>query len=174
MLLAPMRAEAADEFLAAAASSRSLHEPWVYLPRDRREFRAYLAATRAPRGELCALRRAADGALVGAIALREIGGAPRSALLGFYAFLPWTGRGLLRRGVALALGGAFERHRVARVLADVSPENARARALLRGLGFAPDGSPLRALRVGDAWRAHERFALVAPAARMPALARRSP
>lgn len=159
--LASLGADDAREFLAAATASRALHEPFVYLPRDAREFRAYLAVARPPRGELCALRRA-DGALVGAVALREIGGQPRRALLGFYAFLPWARRGLLYRGVALALANAFERHGAERVLADVQPDNHRARALLLGLGFAPDGSPARALRVGDAWRAHERLVLRSP------------
>jgi ribosomal-protein-alanine N-acetyltransferase len=169
--LAPLGAGDEREILAGVAVSRALHEPWVFPPRDAEAYRAYLAQRR--RGDaLYGLRRFADGALVGVVTLRGIGGTPRRALLGFWALAPWAGRGYLRAGAALALEQAFARHRVERVLADVQPGNAAARALLARLGFAPDGSPLRALYLGGAWRPHERFALRARTASMPALARR--
>jgi ribosomal-protein-alanine N-acetyltransferase len=166
--LAPLGTGDERELTAGVAASRALHEPWVFPPRDSAAFRAYLRSGDA----LYAVRRRADDALVGVVALRSIGGAPRRALLGFYALVPWARHGYLRAGAALALEQAFARHRVERVFADVQPGNAAARRLLARLGFAPDGSPLRAFHLGGAWRPHERFALRARTASMPALARR--
>ena len=93
------------------------------------------------------------------------------ATLGYDAFVPYAGRGLLREGLALLLDHVFdpapEGLGLHRIEAGVQPANARSILLLRSLGFAREGFSPSLLSVPtaddrtDQWRDHERFALLA-------------
>lgn len=149
------------ELLRAVAASRALHEPWVFPPADRAEYQGYLE--RVGRDD-CAgwfVRRVGDGALVGVVNLNHIAyGSMCSGALGYYAFVPHAGHGLMREGLSLAIDEAFGPLRLHRLEANVQPGNARSIALVRGLGFVHEGFSRRFLRIDGEWRDHERWALL--------------
>ncbi len=104
------------------------------------------------------LRRSGD--LVGVINLSEIvRGAFQSAYLGYYAFAPHAGQGLMAEGVRLVIRDAFRRLRLHRLEAGVQPGNRASLALVRALGFRREGYSPRYLKIAGRWRDHERWAL---------------
>lgn len=167
------RPAAQDEhaFLAAAARSRDLHHPWVEAPATAEDYAAYLARFAPPAPGLeprgAGFLIWADGDLAGWANLGEIvRGAFGNAYLGYAAFVPWAGRGVMREGLALVLSRAFAPvgdgglglHRVE---ANIQPGNAPSRALVEGLGFRHEGFSPRYLRIAGDWRDHDRFAITA-------------
>jgi [ribosomal protein S5]-alanine N-acetyltransferase len=72
-------------------------------------------------------------------------------------------------GLGLVLRHAFGTLGLHRVEANVQPDNARSIALVEGLGFRREGYSPRYLKIGNRWRDHVRFAMLAdeftPAAR---------
>jgi ribosomal-protein-alanine N-acetyltransferase len=109
---------------------------------------------------LIRLRRSRE--LVGAAAVSEIvRGLFRSAYLGYYAFSPHDGHGLMREGLSLVIGQAFGRLRLHRLEANIQPGNRASRRLVQALGFRREGYSPRYLKVRGRWRDHERWALLA-------------
>jgi ribosomal-protein-alanine N-acetyltransferase len=108
------------------------------------------------------IRLRPSGALVGVAALSEIvRGLFRSAYLGYYAFAPHDGQGLMREGLSLVIAQAFGRLRLHRLEANIQPDNRASRWLVRMLGFRREGYSPRYLKVRGRWRDHERWALLA-------------
>jgi RimJ/RimL family protein N-acetyltransferase len=77
--------------------------------------------------------------LLGTCTLYAFDGAPWRCEIGFALGRGAWGRGIATRGVAVALGFAFEALGVHRVEADVDPRNARSLRLLERLGFRREG-----------------------------------
>ncbi|HET7235902.1 MAG TPA: GNAT family N-acetyltransferase [Actinomycetota bacterium] len=155
-------AEDERAFLRAVAASRELHRPWTFLPETADGFRDLLDRTRDPADELLLICLLQDGsptgvAHLGQIVLRDF----RSAYLGYSAFVPHEGKGLMREGLALVLRHAFETIGLHRVEANIQPENARSIALVERLGFRREGYSPRYLRIGGEWRDHVRYAILA-------------
>jgi ribosomal-protein-alanine N-acetyltransferase len=99
--------------------------------------------------------------MLGAVSLNEIvRGSFQSAYLGYYAFEPHSGSGLMSQGVALELRRAFSQLRLHRVEANIEPDNTRSIALVQRLGFRLEGLSPRYLKTGGRWRDHERWALL--------------
>jgi len=100
-------------------------------------------------------------ALVGVINLNEIvRGGLQSAYVGYYAFEPHAGQGLMSDGLGLVLRRAFGPLRLHRVEANIQPENERSIALVRSHGFRCEGFSPRYLKIAGRWRDHERWALL--------------
>jgi ribosomal-protein-alanine N-acetyltransferase len=153
-------------FITAARASARLHGRWVKAPDTAGAFAAYRrrfasrAAGAAYAGFL-ALRRD-DAGLVGVFNFSEIvRGAFQSAYLGYYGFRGQVGQGLMREGLGLALDAAFGPLGLHRVEANVQPDNVRSIALVRAAGFVEEGYSRRYLRIGERWRDHVRFAMLA-------------
>ena len=143
-----------------ARVSRRLHRPWVYPPATTRSARGWIESAGPARQRLLVCRRGND-AIVGVVNLNEIvRGAFQSAYLGYYAFAPHAGQGLMTEGLGLALRHAFRRLGLHRVEANIQPGNLASRALVRRLGFRQEGYSPRYLKIGGRWRDHERWALV--------------
>jgi ribosomal-protein-alanine N-acetyltransferase len=154
------RASDRDEFLRLVRESRDLHRPWVYAPETPREFSAYLARCDSPseRG-LLVCRRDGD-ALVGVYNVSQIArGFFESAYLGYYAFAPSAGEGLMAEGLQLVLRHCFMRLKLHRLEANIQPGNERSKRLVERAGFRCEGYSPRYLRIGGRWCDHERWAI---------------
>lgn len=166
-------------FVEAVRASRRLHARWVSAPDTPEAFRAYLArfgkAVPAAQHIGYLATRVEDGALVGVLNLSEIvRGAFQSAYLGYYAFAPHAGKGYMTEALMLLLDSAYRDVGLHRVEANVQPTNAHSLALVERIGFAREGFSRRYVRVGERWRDHVRFAMIAEdwtAARRALLAR---
>ena len=156
--LARPSARDAAEFLAAVRASRRLHGRWVAAPATSAAYRAFSRPPARRISYLVRLRRSGD--LVGVINLSEIvRGAFQSAYLGYYAFTPHAGQGLMAEGVRLVIRDAFRRLRLHRLEAGVQPGNRASLALVRTLGFRREGYSQRYLKIAGRWRDHERWAI---------------
>jgi ribosomal-protein-alanine N-acetyltransferase len=155
-------ARVAAEFLAAAKRSRKLHKPWAKPPSTEAAYRAFVRRSRSPGHAAYLIRLRATGELVGVAGISEIvRGNFRSAYLGYYAFAPHNGQGLMREGLALLIKRAFGALRLHRLEANAQPGNRASLALIRRLGFRREGYSRRYLKIRGRWRDHERWALLA-------------
>ena len=151
-----------DAFRSAGARSRRLHRPWVSPPADDQAFAAMVDTADRPDQQRFLVCRNADGAIVGVTNLSQIFHGPfRNAYVGYYAFVPHEGQGLLREGVQLTVRHAFGALKLHRVQANVQPGNDRSISLLRSLGFTEEGYARRYLKINGAWRDHLMFARLA-------------
>ncbi len=148
------------EFIQLARASRDLHRPWVYAPETARQFDAYLARSREATERCFLVRRRDDDALVGVYNLSQIAlGFFRSAYLGYYAFAPAAGQGLMAEGLELVLRHAFRKVKLHRVEANIQPGNDRSKLLVQRAGFEYEGYSPRYLKIGGRWRDHEHWAI---------------
>ena len=155
---APARERA---FLLAVRRSRRLHAAWVLAPATAVAYRRYMERLQRPTHAGYLVLDRAPAALVGVINVSEIvRGALASGYLGYYAFSPHAGRGLMREGLALVLDEAFRRLGLHRLEANIQPGNRASRRLVRGLGFRREGFSPRYLRIAGRWRDHERWAIL--------------
>jgi len=151
-----------EAFLEAAAASRTLHSPWVQPPSSAAEFQLYLRRFdgRSHLSRLVCL--AGTGAFVGVVNLNHIvRGYLQNATLGFYAFVPHAGHGLMQQGLRLVLREAFHTLALHRVEANIQPGNHRSLRFVAQAGFSREGYSARYLYINHAWRDHERWALLA-------------
>lgn len=162
VVIRPGRFTDEADFLAAVQQSRRLHHPWVHPPGTASAFRDYLDRRRLPLGAAFFLWHEKPRGLVGVVNLDEIvGGAFRSAYLGYYAFEPFAGRGLMQKGLAQVITHAFGRMKLHRLEANIQPANARSIALVTRLGCRQEGFSPRYLKINGRWRDHERWAILA-------------
>jgi ribosomal-protein-alanine N-acetyltransferase len=149
------------EFLAAVDRSRTLHHPWVAAPCTAETFREYVARQLDPRFAAFFIWINESRELVGAVNLSEIvHGAFRSAYLGYYAFVPYAGRGLMTDGLAQVITHAFRVMKLHRLEANIQPGNRTSKALVKKLGFRREGLSPRYLKINGRWRDHERWAIL--------------
>jgi ribosomal-protein-alanine N-acetyltransferase len=90
-----------------------------------------------------------------------IRGTFQNAFLGYYAFSPYAGAGLMHEGMRLVLNHAFRKLKLHRVEANIQPANRASIALVRKCGFVREGCSRRYLKICGRWRDHERWALLA-------------
>lgn len=146
-------------FLAAARASRALHAPWISAPSTPHRFKAYVTA-RSNERNVSYLAFSSAGALLGVVNISEIvRGAFHSAYLGYYAFAPHQGRGVMTSVLAKVVTRAFGSHRLHRVEANIQPGNHASLRLVQKLGFRKEGLSPRYLKIGGRWRDHERWAM---------------
>jgi [ribosomal protein S5]-alanine N-acetyltransferase len=149
-----------DEYLSLAAASADLHHPWMFLPAEPSDFRAYLARfdhTHA-QGLLVCLRD--TGAIVGFVNINSIiRGSFQNGSLGYAAFAPAAGRGYMTEGLGLVIHYAFSRLALHRLEAQIQPGNHASRRLVERLGFRNEGYSPDLLFINGAWRGHERWAI---------------
>ena len=84
----------------------------------------------------------------------------RSAYLGYYAFVPYAGRGLMKDGLAQVITHAFKTMKLHRLEANIQPGNLPSKALVKKLGFRREGLSPRYLKINGRWRDHERWAIL--------------
>jgi len=150
-----------QEFLDAAARSHRLHAHFAQPPTSEEGYRHLMLRAEAP-NHLAHFVCTPQGALAGVINVTEIvRGAFQSGYLGYYAFVPHAGTGLMRSGLQRVVERAFRQHRLHRLEANIQPDNQRSIALVRSLGFRREGYSPRYLKLAGRWRDHERWAICA-------------
>jgi ribosomal-protein-alanine N-acetyltransferase len=149
-----------DAFLRLVRASRDLHRPWVYAPETPREFAAFLSRSADATGRCFLVCRQEDDALAGVYNLSQIArGFFESAYLGYYAFAPTAGQGLMADGLELVLRHTFRKLKLHRLEANIQPDNERSKRLVERAGFRYEGYSPRYLKIGGRWRDHERWAI---------------
>ena len=147
-----------EEFLRAVRRSRKLHRNLVTPPSTPERYRSLVKASRRARRADFFVALEATGELVGVINIEGITrGYFHSATLGYYGFMPFNGKGLMREGLVAVIRHAFRRLKLHRLEANIQPSNERSIALVRGLGFKREGYSPRYLKVSGRWRDHERW-----------------
>ena len=164
--LRPPRLSDVAAFSAAVRASAALHRGWTTAPRTPERFARfvsrYAARGKAPSHAGFLVLRREDDALVGVYNFSEIvRGAFQSAFLGYFAFSPLAGSGLMSEGMALALDVAFRQLKLHRIEVNIQPKNARSLALAERLGFTREGYSRRYVKIAGRWRDHVRFAMLA-------------
>lgn len=154
------RPEDQDEFLRAMRASRKFHHPWLEPPTSPEAFDVLLRRVREDFFEPLLVERVQDGALLGFFNLSWIIRGPlQSAFLGYGAVAAHAGHGYMTEGMRLTLHHAFADMNLHRIEANIQPGNVPSIALARRCGFRREGYSVRYLRVGGAWRDHERWAI---------------
>ena len=149
-----------ESFLQAVRRSRSLHKGLVSPPANAAEFQRYVHSLRRKNRVGFIVVSKDSGDLIGVVNVNEIVlGLFQSAYLGYYAFLPYAGRGFMRQGMQQVIKHCFGDLRLHRLEANIQPENERSIALVRALGFEKEGYSPRYLKVCGKWRDHERWAI---------------
>ncbi|MEN6670926.1 GNAT family protein [Psychrobacter sp. B38] len=146
-------------FLSAVSQSRDLFEDWVDPPCTPEGFAAHLANYSAD-NSFSYLARNEQNELIGCINISNIvRGAFRSAFLGYYAFAPHSGKGLMKQALKLVVSEAFGHHQLHRLEANIQPDNLNSVALVKSLGFRLEGHSFRYLKIAGQWRDHDRYAI---------------
>lgn len=150
----------ANQFLDAVLRSEKLHRPWVSPPHTAEAVQEFIERCNGDRNLSFVALSETD--LVGCINLREIIRGPfQSAFLGFYAFVPFDGKGLMKQAMRLVIAEAFTTHGLHRLEANIQPANERSKRFAQSLGFRYEGFSPDYLKIAGEWRDHERYAMTA-------------
>ena len=148
-----------DRWLAAVARSKELHHPWVSPASSPWQFSQRLKRYRGG-NNISLLAVDENNELVSCINLNEIvRGAFQSAYVGYFAFEPHAGKGLMQKAMKLVIDYAFNELNLHRLEANIQPSNTRSINLIKSLGFRHEGFSPRYLKIEGDWRDHERFAI---------------
>ena len=166
--LRPLQESDAEPLLALRIRNRDFFRPWEPVPppnhftleAQRAEIERAAKDAEQDRRYAFAICRIDDDRLVGRITLSNVArGAWQNATLGYYIDERENGRGYATEAVRLAIRFAFEVARLHRVQAGVVPENAASVRVLEKAGFRREGYSKNYLKLDDAWRDHEMFAI---------------
>ena len=150
--------------VAAHQASASYLAPWVEPFADMAGFETWYAK-RLTGGNISFMAIAPDDAIAGVVNISEIViGVFQSAYLGFYGIAGFGGRGLMTDAIRQSIRFAFDDAGLHRLEANIQPGNSRSIALVKRLGFQNEGFSPRYLKIGGAWRDHERWAILADGA----------
>ena len=159
ILRAPVESDRAA-FTAGVLASERLHDPWLDAGEPDPWFDRLLSRNRTETDRSLVVCLAGDDGLAGVYNLSQIVyGQFGNAYLGYYAFEPYAGRGLMRAGIELLLDLAFGELGLHRVQANIQPDNVASIALVRGAGFRREGFSPRYLMIRGEWRDHEQWAM---------------
>lgn len=152
------KSEARDrpEIESAYQRSAELHHPWTSAPTDMEEY-----IRQNGRFLLCL---SDSGVIVGTFNISGIiRGQFHCAYLGYEAFSPYQGKGYMTSGMYLVIREAFFNLNLHRLEANIQPGNSASINLVARAGFVKEGFSRQYLRIGGAWKDHERWALINPA-----------
>lgn len=149
-----------DDFLLAVRQSKTLHASWVAPPTTAEAFQGYLE-TDPIRNIRLVLRTRDQDQLAGVFNISEIvRGVFQSAYLGYYAFAPHHGQGLMQEGMQLLHRYAFSILKLHRLEANVQVDNHASITLAKATGFQLEGLSRRYLKINGRWRDHQRWAIL--------------
>ena len=149
-------------FALAMKHSNGLHEPWVSAPTTELSFRRYIKRIQGDIDDGFLILRVDDEAIVGVVNLNVmIYAALCSAYLGYYGVAEHVGKGFMKQGMMHVINHSFSEMGLHRLEANIQPDNSASLALVKSLGFQREGYSPRYLKIGNQWRDHERWALLA-------------
>lgn len=167
--LRPVRMRDGTQWSRIRLADRAYLEPWEPSADGDWVMRHTVAAwpavcsglrSEARRGRMLPYMIELNGQLCGQLTVGNIiGGALRSAWIGYWVQSSVTGGGVATGAVALGLDHCFGSAMLHRVEATVRPENMASRAVLAKVGFRQEGLLRRYLEVDQAWRDHLLMAL---------------
>lgn len=158
--LRPVTGDDEDEFLDLVRVSADLHHPWTSPPATPEDFRAYLKRFDHVTAQGLLVCRRDGGAIAGTVNINSIiRGRFQCGSLGYAAFAPSAGQGLMSEGLGLVVRYAFSRLRLHRLEANIQPGNDASLRLVRRHGFHKEGYSPGLLFINGAWEDHERWAL---------------
>lgn len=163
VIIRPPADDDCDAFIAAVRRSRSLHRNWIN-PKaaTRAGFEKYFKTSASGQRHCFLVILRTTGELAGVINLNNVvRGYFQNASVGYYAFSPHAGKGLMREGMLLVLKHAFQKLKLHRVEANIQPENRPSIALVKSCGFVREGFSRRLVKVCGRWKDHERWAILA-------------
>jgi len=148
-----------DRWLAAVERSKELHHPWVSPANSPWQFNQRLKRYHGDSNySLLAIDE--HDALIACVNLNEIvRGAFQSAYVGYFAFEPYAGKGLMHEAMKLVINLAFNELNLHRLEVNIQPRNVRSIRLIKSLAFRHEGFSPRYLKIEGEWKDHERFAL---------------
>jgi len=164
------------DYLDAVHRSRELHRGFVTAAANPADYRDYLRRARQESREAFFVVAAVSQQLAGVVNINDIvreRGLEQSGRLGYYAFVPHAGTGLMLDGLGRVISLAFLELGLQRLEANIQPANHRSIALVAGLGFQHEGEVRGYLKIGGRWRHHERWSLLAADWRAQPLLRRA-
>lgn len=163
VIIRPPAPDDCDAFLVAVRRSRAIHRNWINpKAKTRAAFANYLEKFEPGSHHGFLVIHRETGGLVGVINLNDvIRGNFQSASVGYYAFAPHAGQGLMREGLMLVLRHAFKKLRLHRVEANIQRTNQASLALAKKCGFEREGFSRRLAKVCGRWKDHERWAILA-------------
>ncbi|MDR3460438.1 MAG: GNAT family protein [Verrucomicrobiae bacterium] len=163
VIIRPSEAGDCEAFLTAVRRSRAVHGSWINRKaKTPAEYQKYLEKCEKGANHFYCVFHRETGGLVGVINLNNpVLGVLCSASVGYYAFAPYAGQGLMGEGLQLVLRQAFTKHKLHRVEADIQPKNRASLALAKKCGFVKEGFSRRFAKIRGRWRDHERWAILA-------------
>ncbi len=162
VLLRPITLRDAGEFVAMHRASRKHFGKWTPATLTIPAFRTNFAQWTKPGGLRLVICLRDDGRIIGDVAMNQISmGRLRSAYMGYAIGAAHTGQGYMHEAVQLALRYAFRSLKLNRIEANIQPGNQPSIALAQRLGFTMEGFSRRYLKLFNAWRDHQRWALLA-------------
>jgi [ribosomal protein S5]-alanine N-acetyltransferase len=150
------------EFVRAVRRSGKLHGQWI-APKARtaKKFATYLERYSSGHHYGFLIIDRVSGDIAGVININDvIRGSFQSAAVGYYAFVPYAGKGLMFEGMLLVVKHAFGQLKLHRLEANIQPQNHASIALARKCGFVKEGCGRRLLKIRGRWKDHERWALL--------------
>ena len=163
VIIRPPQPGDVDGFIAAVRRSKKLHGVWIQTKAtNQTQFEKYLARFSSNQNYGFLVIHRATHEIIGVININEvIHGAFQNGSLGYYAFEPHAGKGLMREGLSLVVKYAFGKLKLHRLEANIQPDNHASIALVKKCGFVHEGLGRRLLKIRGRWRDHERWALLA-------------
>ena len=166
-------AENAPEMAGYAARNREHFAPWdpvrddAYFTVDhwRTELERTVERARAGTALMLVLlaKDARDGPVLGQCTFSGIArGAFHAAYLGYALSHDAVGKGLMSEALRAAIRYCFDELNLHRIMANYMPTNVRSAALLRRLGFVPEGYARDYLFLAGAWQDHVLTSLTNP------------
>jgi [ribosomal protein S5]-alanine N-acetyltransferase len=154
--------EDCQELLSLRQRSREFHFPWIFLPLDEQECKAYINRCQGEDFEGLLICRSTDNKIIGVANLSQIFYRTfQNAYLSYYVDVDFAQQGLMSEGVRLAIDHAFSTLGLHRVEANIQPENRASINLVDRLGLTKEGFSRKYPKINGEWRDHERWALTA-------------
>jgi len=142
-------------------TSRELRKGCVSPPSTPELFLKYLRALRRRNYIGFSVVVQETGDIAGVVNVSEIvQGVFQSGYLGYYAFHPHAGQGLMREGIRQTINYCFAELKLHRLEANIQPENSRSISIVQSLGFSLEGYSPCYLKICGKWSDHERWAIL--------------